>query len=157
MLVVLILCIFLGASGVNCATAQTLENPSMYFALAEWAFEVRGEDDYDPNPSGEFPRGERGYAYVEVAGFAIDKRERFYVLELDVDVALETKNGLRLFSQADVLELEEWYVDPPESTWFYIYVDIPWWAPRGTYRTLITVRDEISGLALNEIREIMVK
>lgn len=157
MLLVLILCIFLGASGVNCVTAQEIESPSMHFSVAEWALNVYGEDDYDPNPSGEFSRGERGYAYLEVAGFAIGEKDGFYFLQLDVDVALETINGWRLFSETDVWELEEWYLEPPDSTWFYIYVDIPWWAPRGTYRTLITVRDGISGLALKEIREIMVK
>ncbi len=157
MLVVLILCIFLGANGVNCVTAQTLESSSMYFSVADWAFEVRGEADYDVNPTGEFLRGERGYAYLEIAGFALGESYGFHFLQLNVDVALETMRGLRLFSEDDVLELEEWYLEPPKSTWFYIYVDIPWWAPRGRYRTVITVRDALSGLSLEEVREIVVR
>ncbi len=157
MLVVLILCILLGLGSSAAMAVEVVDAPAMHFTVAEWAYEVRGEDDYDRNPTGEFARGERGYAYLEVADFGIAERDQLFVLQLNVDVALETKNGLRLFSQKDVLEMEEWYMDPPESTWFYIYVDIPWWAPRGTYRTLITIRDDITGLDLEEVREIMVR
>lgn len=157
MLVVLILCIFLGLNCSNYALVEAVEAPSMHFTVAEWAYEVRGEDDYDLNPTGEFARGERGYAYLEVADFGIGERDQLFFLQLDVDVALETKNGLRLFSEKDVLELEEYYLEPPESTWFYIYVDIPWWAPRGSYVTVITVRDGVAELSLEEKREITVR
>ncbi|HBN95586.1 MAG TPA: hypothetical protein DDZ66_04740 [Firmicutes bacterium] len=129
----------------------------MHFTVAEWAYEVWGEGDYDPNPTGEFARGERGYAYLEIADFGIGERDQLFFLQLDVDVALETKNGLRLFYEKDVLELEEYYLEPPESTWFYIYVDIPWWAPRGSYVTVITVRDGVAELSLEEKREITVR
>lgn len=157
MLVVLSLCILLGLGCSNSAVVEAVEAPPMHFTVAEWAHEVRGEGDYDPNPTGEFARGERGYAYLEIADFGIGQSDQLFFLQLNVDVALETKNGLRLFSQEDVLEMEEWYMEPPESTWFYIYVDIPWWAPRGTYRTRITIRDGVTELALEEIREIMVR
>ena len=157
MLVVLILCIFLGLSGAGYAAETAVDTPAMHFTVAEWAYEVRGFDDYDPNHSGEFKRGERGYAYLEIADFGVAEQDQLYLLRLTVDVALETRSGLRLFFEKDVLELEEWYIEPPESTWFYIYVDIPWWAPRGVYQTVITVRDGITNRVLEEKREIMVK
>lgn len=157
MLLVLILCIFFGLSSSGFAAPEHVEAPTMHFTVAEWAYEVRGEDDYDPNPEGKFARGERGYAYLEVADFAVAQEGAFFFLDLAVDVALESQRGIRLFSQKDVLELEEWYIEPPLSTWFYIYVDIPWWAPSGTYRTLITVRDRITDLRLEEVREIVVQ
>mgnify|MGYP006980732452 CR=1 FL=1 len=128
----------------------------MRFTVADWAYEVRDEGDYDSNPSGIFSRGERGYAYLEIEGFGVGQKENLFYLLLNVDVALETRNGLRLFSQKDVLELEEWYFEEPGSTWFYIWVDIPWWAPKGVYRTLITVRDGVTGASLEEVREISV-
>ncbi len=156
MLVVLIICIFLGLSCPGLAAVESQEVHPPYFTLAEWAFEVRGEGDYDPNPSGEFRRGERGYAYLEMRGFGIRERSDFFFSTLNVDVALETKNGFRLFSQKDVLELEELHVEQPVSTWFYIYVDIPWWAPKGVYKTLITVRDAISETSVEKTREILV-
>jgi len=153
---VLILCIFFGLGCGNSALAIETEAPTMHFTVAEWAYDVRGEGDYDPNPTAEFPKGQRGYAYLEVAGFGVGEEELFYFLKLNVDVALETTHGFRLFSQKDLLELEEWYLEPPEHTWFYIYVDIPWWAPRGTYVTVITVRDGVTGRELEEKREIVV-
>ena len=157
MLLVLSLCIFLGLCSSNHALAEAVVAPGMYFTAAEWATEVRGENDYDPNPSGEFTRGERGYAYLEIADFGVATEGDFFFLRLNVDVALETKHGLRLFFEQDVLELEEWYIEPPATTWFYIYVDVPWWAPRGVYRTLITVRDGLTDLSLQEVREIVVR
>lgn len=156
MLVLLILCIFLGLSYPQCALAQEQEALSLHFSVAEWAYEVRDAGDYDPNLSGQFRRGERGYAYLEIEGFGVGQKDGFFYLQLDVDVALETKSKLRLFSQKDVLALEEWYFEPPASTWFYIFVDIPWWAPKGIYRTVITVRDAVSETTLEEVREIMV-
>src|SRR5690554_1526024 len=157
MLTVLILCIFLGLTCPNPALAEEAQAEAMHFIAAEWAYEVRGEGDFDPNSTGEFSRGERGYAYLEVADFGVGREGQLFYLDLAVDVALETTGGLRLFTQKDVLELEEWYFEPPITTWFYIWVDIPWWAPRGTYRTVITVRDGITGLALEESREIRVR
>ena len=157
MLVVLSLCIFFGLLCPGYAGAEVLEAPGMHFTVAEWAYEVRGEDDYDPNPEGTFARGERGYAYLEIADFGVAEEDTFFYLQLNIDVALETTGGLRLFTQKDVLELEEWYLEPPLTTWFYIYVDIPWWAPRGIYRTLITVRDGITDQRLEEVREIVVE
>ena len=157
MFTVLILCIFLGLACPNFALAESVEADAMHFPVAEWAYEVRGEGDYDPNLSGEFSRGERGYAYLEMAGFGVGQEGKFFFLDLTVDVALETTGGLRLFTQKDVLELEEWYLDPPATTWFYIWVDIPWWAPGGTYKTVITVHDGVTGLSLEESREIVVR
>ena len=158
MLVVLILCIFFGLSGSDQVWAQTqsAEMSTLHLSVAEWAYEVRDQGDYDPNPTGTFFRGERGYAYLEIEGFGVGQKDNLFYLVLDVDVALETKNGFRLFSQQDVLELEEWYFEEPTTTWFYIWVDIPWWAPKGTYKTLITVRDGVTGQSLEETRDILV-
>ena len=138
------------------AWAHEQSTPSLYFSVAEWACEVRGEDNYDPNPAGEFKRGERGYAYMVVEGFGTDKEDDFFVLRLDVDVALKNAKGIRLFSQKDVLNLEEWYLEPPLATWFYIYVDIPWWAPKGNYKAIVTVRDAVANTVLEEVKEITI-
>ena len=120
MLAVLILCIFLGLSFPTQALAQNAEQCTMRFTVADWAYEVRDEGDYDSNPSGIFSRGERGYAYLEIEGFGVGQKENLFYLLLNVDVALETRNGLRLFSQKDVLELEEWYFEEPGSTWLHL-------------------------------------
>jgi len=155
-LVLLTICIFLSLLCPQPVWAGEESVPGLHLAKAEWACEVRGEDDYDPNPEGRFPRGQRGYAYLVVEGFQVDRLGEYYVLQLNVDVALETRRGLRLFTQKDVLELEEWYLEPPANTWFYIYVDVPWWAPRGTYVAVITVRDVLAGSVLEEKREVVV-
>lgn len=156
MLLVLTICIILSLLCPLPAFAGEEEPVSLYIEKGEWAYEVRGDDDYDPNPEGRFKRGERGYAYLEVAGFDLGREDDFYFLRISVDVALETKNGFTLFSQKDVLELEEWYLEPPKNTWFYIYVNIPWWAPRGGYVAVITVRDLLAGTELVEKREVEV-
>lgn len=156
MLVLLIICFFLGLNFNSPALAQTQEATPLHFTVAEWATEVRDEGDYDPNPGGKFDRGQRGYAYLEIEGFSLGEHEGFLYLTLNVDVALETRNGIQLFLQRNVLELEEWYIEPPSSTWFYIWVDIPWWAPKGVYKAVITVRDQISKSFLEEMRELHV-
>lgn len=153
MLIALILC-FVLAFGQPLALASP--GPKLHFTVANWAYEVRGQDDYDFNTTGTFPKGERGYAYLEVAGFELATEEGWFVLRLNVDVALQTQKGFSLFSKENVLELEEWYLEPPESTWFYIWVDVPWWAPRGVYRTLITVRDLVNEESIQETREIKI-
>lgn len=155
-LVLLTICIFLVFTTPNYALAHGHADPSLRFAVAEWAYEVRGEDDYDPNPKGEFSRRERGYAYLVVENFGVGQKDGFHFLQLNVDVALESQKGFRLFSQEDVLELEEWYLEPPPSTWFYIYVDIPWWAPKGVYKAIITVKDAINETSLEQVREITI-
>lgn len=155
-MVLLTICIFLVACCPGFAAAPETTPPELHFAVAEWAYEVWGEGDYDPNPEGRFLRGERGYAYLEVSGFSLGEENGLHFLKLAVDVALQTKGGFTLFSQKDVLELEEWYLEPPETTWFYIWVDIPKWAPRGVYRTRLTVRDLLSEEVLQEVREIAV-
>lgn len=156
MLLLLTICIFFTLLVPHPSWARAQESPALRLVQAEWAYEVRGEDDYDPNPEGRFPRGERGYAYLVVEGFTVDREDDYYFLHIKADVAAETKRGFRLFSQKDVLDLEEWYLEPPDSTWFYIWVDIPWWAPKGTYVAVITVRDMLSGAELEEKREVVV-
>lgn len=152
----LTICIFLSLLCPNPAWASDEETTALRLARGEWAYEVRGADDYDVNPEGRFPRGERGYAYLVVEGFELGREDSYYFLRINVDVALETQGGFRLFFQRDVLELEEWYLEPPPDTWFYIYVDIPWWAPKGDYVAVITVRDMLAGTELEEKQEVTV-
>jgi hypothetical protein len=131
----------------------------MAITVAEWAHDVRDEGDYDPNPSGVFPRGSRGYAYLEVEGFAVGGSGDENLVDLRVDIALRSGWGVKLFSQEDLVEytLPQEAFPPPETVWFYIWVDIPWWAPRATYRAEVTVRDLVSGEAVSLEREITVE
>lgn len=156
MFIVVITCILLNFVYPSFGLAQEQVEPALHFILAEWAHEVRDEGDYEPNPTGAFPRGERAYAYFEVVGFGLSEQDGFFQALLNVDVGLKSKGGLRLFSRKDVLELESWYIEPPETLWFYIYVDIPWWAPRGEYLAEITVRDLVDDEKLLEERKIQV-
>ena len=80
------------------------------------------------------------------------------LVDLRVDIALRSGWGVKLFSQEDLVEytLPQEAFPPPETVWFYIWVDIPWWAPRATYRAEVTVRDLVSGEAVSLEREITV-
>lgn len=133
-------------------------NDALQFVVAEWAYEVRGEADYDPNPSGVFQRGSRAYAYLEVEGFAVGTEAGEPVVDLRVDVALRSRGGLKLFYQAGLVEFTLTQpAFPPERVWFYIWVDIPWWAPRATYRAEVTVRDLVAQKDVSLEREITVE
>lgn len=153
MFILLILCLTLNVGQFSAEAASVGE---LRFTVAQWAHDVRDQGDYNPNPSGAFPKGQRGYAYLEVAGFQLAQEDGWFLLRLNVDVALQTKGGIPLFAQKNVLELEEWYIEPPESTWFYIWVDIPSWAPKGLYRTIITVKDLVGEVSLEEKQEIRI-
>lgn len=153
---VLIVCVLLVFSSLNPVHAQRAEPGEMYFAVAEWAYEVWDEDDYDLNQTGAFPKGERAYAYLELAGFSTVQSNGAYAYHVSVDVGLETTWGLGLFKQADLVEFDSLALDPPSTLWFYIWVDIPRWAPSGTYVTVITVLDQISGHILQEKRKIRI-
>lgn len=134
------------------------EEKGMHFTTAEWAYDVRGRADYDPNPAGVFARGERGYAYLELEGFEVGEDDGLYVVNLAVDVVLRTKGGLRLFTQKNLVEYDLAYTDsPPKNLWFYIWVDIPRWAPRAVYLAEVVVRDLISHETLTEGKEIRVE
>jgi hypothetical protein len=130
----------------------------MEIVRAEWAYEVRGEGDYDPNPSGVFRRGTRAYAYIEVEGFALGTAADDPLVDLRVDVALRTRTGVKLYSQAEVVEYTlKQPASPPELVWFYIWVDIPRWAPRATYKAEVIVRDLVAAEAISLQREITVE
>lgn len=154
MLRLLIVCILLAFSSFNPAYAHEVGPGDLHFVTAEWAYEVRDEDDYDPNPAGTFPKGELAYAYLELAGFSLARHNGMHAYHVIVDVGLQTTWGLTLFKQTDLLEFDSFSCDPPDTLWFYIWVDIPRWAPSGTYVTVITVRDEIGGHVLEEKRKI---
>ncbi|NLJ81379.1 MAG: hypothetical protein GX335_10200 [Firmicutes bacterium] len=153
----LILSLILNPFWTGVVFAEKASNSDLSFSVALWADEVRDKGDFDLNPDGIFKRGERAYAYLELEGFSWEEQEGYLHTDVHVDVALRTKGGFRLFFSEDLLEFDSLYLNPPENFWFYIYVDVPWWAPRGTYITEIIVRDEISGETLIEHREIQVR
>ncbi len=156
MFVMLIVCILLIFPCPSTGLALEKTEPQLNFVVAQWAYEVRDEGDYDPNFEGAFPRGERAYTYLELEGFSLAEIEGLFYVELAVDVNLRSKRGFKLFSRTNVLELDSWYEQPPATIWFYIYVDIPWWAPRGVYSGEIIVRDQLNQGVLVEEREIRV-
>lgn len=100
--------------------------------------------EYVPN-QGVFSKGTRVYAYFEVEGFSTTLQNDKYSTDLAVDVYLRSSGGIRLFSQKDVVELSTQDNKPRDSVWFYLYVDIPWFAPRATYVAEVVVRDLSSG------------
>ncbi len=98
MLKLLIVCILLAFSSLNPAYAHRPDpGGELHFTTAQWAYEVRDENDYDPNPGGgAFPKGQRAYAYLELAGFSllnVDGGSAYHVL---VDVGLQTTWGAGL-------------------------------------------------------------
>lgn len=156
MLRLLIVCSLLVFSCFSPLAAQSASPQGLHFSTAQWAYDVRDRDDYDLNTDDAFPRGQRAYAYLELVGFEMLEQDGYYLLQLGIDVALKTTWGLTLFNQPDLLEFDSFYLRPPDDLWFYIWVDIPRWAPPSTYITLITVRDLISGQTLEEAREIRI-
>jgi hypothetical protein len=105
MLVVLILCIFFGLSGSDQVWAQTqsAEMSTLHFSVAEWAYEVRDQGDYDPNPTGTFFRGERGYAYLEIEGFGVGQKDNLFYLVLDGGCGIGNKERLQALFPARCL------------------------------------------------------
>ncbi len=154
MLRLLIVCILMACLPFSQVYAREKEAGDLYLAVADWAYEVRDQGDYDPNPTGRFPKGQMTYAYLELAGFTTAAHGDLYSYHVAVDVGLKTTWGFPLFKQADIIEFDETSPNPPETLWFYIWVNVPRWAPRGTYVTVITVRDELGGYILAAEREI---
>lgn len=138
--------------------AQDKAVGQMQFVKAEWAYEVRGEGDYDPNPSGVFSRNSRAYAYLEVEGFTVGDGGTDPLVDLRVDVVLRSNSGLKLYSQENLVEYTlNSLAAPPSRVWFYIWVDVPWWAPRTTYEAEVIVRDLVGGLDVIERRPIVIE
>jgi len=155
-----LLVLLLAAGPAPAAGAETerADESTMEIVVAEWAYEVRDEGDYDPNPSGVFARGTRAYAYLEVEGFARGADVTQPLVDLRVDVGLRSRLGIKLFSQEDLVEYTMPHGPfPPDRVWFYIWVDIPWWAPRTTYVAEVTVRDLVAGGSVTLQREITVE
>lgn len=112
--------------------------------------------EYEPN-QGVFKKGTRAYAYFEVAGFSTLPQDEKYLTHLAVDVHLKTSGGFRLFTQRDVVDFDSLDWQPRESVWFYLYVDIPWFAPRATYIAEVVVRDLISGKEIRHQEKLTVE
>lgn len=130
---------------------------SFHFVNVGWAYEVRGYKDYDLNTDGTFPRGSRAYAYLEVEGFSSTEHDDGYLSDLAVDVSLRTRQGILLFRQTDLVDYHAIDRHPPSTLWFYIWVDIPRWAPRATYIAEVTVRDRVGDSAITKAQEIQVE
>lgn len=144
MFIVLTLCIILNIACPYQVFANTSSDDALRLTVADWAYEVRDQGDYDFNSTASFPKGERAYAYFELAGFAAKEENDLFSTDVRVDVALKTHKGLKLFSQKNVLIMDSLYEYRPDMLWFYIYVDVPWWAGRGEYTTELVIRDELS-------------
>lgn len=131
--------------GVTFAEDSAGEQSGLRFSDMGWSDEEDDYFEYEPN-QGVFKRGSRVYAFMEVSGFTSDYQDGYYTIDLTVDVYLKTTFGLRLFGQRDVIEFDDRTKEPLECVWFYLYVDIPWWAPPASYIAEVVVRDRLSGV-----------
>ncbi len=129
------------------------------FIEVQWANEVHGYQDYEPNPKGLFQRGERAYVYMEVAGFEsrYDEEKEAYHTDVTIDVRLRSRIGIPLFSENNMVDYVHWDSFQPNSLWFYIWVDIPGWAPRSTYQAEVTVRDRVGETEFKKARALDVQ
>ncbi len=131
------------------------ENP-LRFSDMGWSHDEDDFFEYVPN-EGVFKRGTRVYAYMEVVGFTSQMVDEYNKIDLSVDVYLKTSFGLRLFRQLDVIEFDDMTKEPQDRIWFYLYVDIPWWAPRGTYIAEVVVRDRLDNLQASHEEKLIVE
>ncbi len=142
---------FISSSSVLCNEQE------MEFIKIGWANEINGYDDYEPNESSEFSHGQRAYAYMEVTGYRVEATDGKYLTDLAVDVVLRGSFGIRLFSHTDLIDYRELHSLPPATLWFYIWVDIPRFAPRTTYQAEVIIRDRISGQKLQHQESIRIR
>lgn len=124
-----------------------VNDTSFRFTDLGWSSDPDDYFEYVPD-EGRFKRGTTAYGYMEVGGFENYYDGESYYIDLTVDVYLKSSFGLRLFAQYDVIEFQDSYRQPQETVWFYIYVDIPRWAPRATYVAEVVVRDRLSEIDL---------
>lgn len=137
--------------------AELPEHPDFSFITIGWADEVLGYQDYVSNEEGVFGRSSRAYAYMEVIGFTHEPTEVGYASHLTVSVSLHSASGRRLFGQDDLIDHHAVEVNPPDSVWFYIWVDIPWWAPSGEYEASVVVRDLLGEEVIEHSQKLMVR
>ncbi len=121
-----------------------------------WSNEEDDFYEYIPN-EGVFKRGTRVYAFLEAAGFSNYFKDDMYHNDLAVDIYLKSSFGLRLFGQRNVIEFNDSAKTPIEDIWFYLYVDIPWWAPRAKYIAEVVIRDKVSGKELKHQEKLTIK
>ena len=112
------------------------------FSDLGWSKDENDFFEYVPN-EGVFERGTRVWGFMEVTGFESYFADGLYYNDLTVDVFLKTGFGLRLFGKRDVIEFNDGTDEPQEYIWFFLWVDIPWWAPPGTYIAEVVVRDRV--------------
>ncbi|NMB38157.1 MAG: hypothetical protein GX994_01090 [Firmicutes bacterium] len=121
-----------------------------------WSDDQDNFFEYVPN-QGVFKRGTRAYAYLEVAGFTNYYEDDKYHIDLTVDIYLKSSFGLRLFAQRNVIEFKDTAEEFIEEISFYLYVDIPRWAPRAQYTAEIVIRDLVNGEELNHEEKLTVR
>lgn len=131
------------ASGNDDTVTATLNDSGFHFSDLAWSESLDTWEDYRPNEA-VFSRGTRAYAYIEVTGFTNEEIGGEYQHDLTVDIYLRTGIGIRLFNQKNVIEFEEVTSFFQESVSFYIWVDIPWWAPSAAYYAEVIVHDRIN-------------
>jgi hypothetical protein len=145
------------AAGLPLDPAQDqAQETGFCFSDMGWSREEDNFYEYVPN-EGVFERGKRAYGFMEVSGFENSYADGKYHIDLTVDVYLRTSFGLRLWVERDVIEFDDTDSEPIETVWFYLWVDIPWYAPRGTYIAEVVVRDRISGQQISHKERIRVK
>ncbi|HHX02065.1 MAG TPA: hypothetical protein GX739_05260 [Firmicutes bacterium] len=132
------------------------EEAGFRFSDMGWSKEEDNFFEYVPN-QGVFERGKRVYGFMEVTGFENYYTNEIYHIDLTVDVYLKTGFGLRLFGQRDVIEFDDTAKEPIEDIWFYLWVDIPWWAPPGSYIAEVVVRDRIGNQKIVHSERIRVR
>lgn len=137
-------------------TSIDQEETGFRFTDLGWSEDEDDFFEYKPN-EGVFKRGTKVYGFMEVAGFANSFRDDKYHIDLTVDVYLKTTFGLRLFGQKDVINFDNSSKKPIDEIWFYLWVDIPWWAPRTSYIAEVVVRDQISNEDLSHEEKITVE
>ncbi|HKM17670.1 MAG TPA: hypothetical protein VJ064_05570 [Limnochordia bacterium] len=126
------------ASGV-----EEEEEAGFRFTDMGWSKEEDNFYEYIPN-EGVFERGNTVYGFMEVTGFENRYADGMYHIDLTVDVYLRTSFGLRLWVERDVIEFDDTDTELIDTVWFYLWVKIPWYAPRGTYIAEVVVRDRIA-------------
>ncbi len=137
-------------------TSEDILETGFRFTDLGWSDDENDFFEYVPN-QGVFKRGTRAYAYLEVAGFTNYCEDGKYYIDLAVDVYLKSSFGLRLFVQRNVIEFKDSAKEVIEDFCFYLYVDIPWWAPRAQYIAEVVIRDLVNGEELKHEEKLTVR
>ena len=159
--IAILLLVWFGGASASLPDGENVEEQEMGLRFLElaWADEIYSYAHYEPNVDGVFQRGTRAYVYMEIAGFEsrFGEEEKQFLTDVTIDVELYSRIGLRLFRESEIVSYTYWDASEPESLWFYIWVDIPAWAPRSTYTASVTIRDRIGDEVLVEEETLLVQ